>query len=222
MLFFGEADINNGLHISTSFKEDDFLSQILYNQEYNISTHQKSTLLLDNSNLYNALVELAKLFNADLVFEYENNAVNFINRDKYRFKGYKLNPEFNLLTVSRQEKTEELATVLHLRGSNDLLSAVPKIPTEFQSYLYDCIANDFTGSNYFEIFEKDYDYVLGSTLYPAGEVHNFISAASYIQDPSNTRYFNAGNPLTPIKKLKWILLQKSQIKYLNLKIHYIV
>lgn len=190
----GREDLNYNLHLSEDFNEDDFVSEINYNQEYDIITFQKSTLALDNSNLYNSLVELAKLFNADLIFDYELGTVNFLNRDKYIFKGYKLNPEFNLLTLSREEKTEELATVLYIRGNENVLSAVPTMPTAFQSYFNECIENDFTGAVYFETFESGYDYTTGSDLYPAGEVHNFTSAAAYIKDVRTN--------LTPIQNIE--------------------
>lgn len=194
----GKDDLTQSLYLSDLYNENDFISEISYNGEYDIITFQKSTLTLDNSNLYNSLVEVAKLFNADLIFDYELGTVNFLNRDKYIFKGYKLNPEFNLLTLSREERTEELATVLHIRGSEDVLSSIPEMPPAFQSYFNDCIENDFTGSLYFETFELVYDYTLGSSLYPAGEVHNFTSAAAYIKN--TPKYVNGS--FTPIKAIE--------------------
>lgn len=206
---YDAEDVAKGLHLANNspdnpypdpigFNQDDFVIETSYNNQYFVTTYMKSTLTLDNSNLYNALVELAKLFNADLVFDYEANSINYLNRNKYKFKGYKLNPEFNLISLNREERSEEFATVLHIMGNSEVYSVLPPIPSEFKTYFGDCIQNDFTGARYFETYEDPTDsnvYVNGSFI-----VKNYRDAADYIKDPASG--FFSTNELTSIKELE--------------------
>ena len=117
---------------------------------------QKATLEIKDSNLYNALVEIANIFNADIQFNYSDLGTSFsyINKKNRKYKGYKILPEFNLTTFNREENVNEFYTVLNIKGSNDVLSMFPPIPKEFSEYLYDCILNDFSSAAWFENYDN--------------------------------------------------------------------
>ena len=152
--------------------EEDFISD-----SSSISYYKKATINLENSNLYNAFIELAKLFNAEARFNYIDNYVQFINKTLfYSFKGYKLSPTFNLLSLSRDESFDEFSSVLNIRGNENVYSIFPNIPNEFLEYFYDCIKYDFSGNEYFQ------NYTNTNMDYTPGIVTDFYGAAQYIKE----------------------------------------
>ena len=172
----------DGSNDSVFFNNENFRTALYQNLTGSESYYRKSTLILGNSNLYNGLIEIAKLYNAEIQFNYAENTVNFINKDiEYQYKGYRLSPTFNLLTLSREEDIGEFSSVLRISGA-DGVNLLPDIPIEFQQYFYDCIDNNFNSQNYFNI----YNSTIPSTEYKLNYKYiadNFLQ--SYIVDDEN-------------------------------------
>ena len=115
------------------------------------SYYKKATLKLDNSNLYNGLIELANLFKAYVYFSYDNpNTITFKSQFNSDFNGYRLSPQFNLLNIGRNEESSEFITALNITGNENVVSIIPSIPAAFFSYFQDCIENNFIGEDFFE------------------------------------------------------------------------
>lgn len=118
----------------------------------------KMTFSIQNSNLYNALVSLAGLFEAEVKFDYLDNAFYFESKKYRKYKGYRLHPDINLKSITRPESSRNFATILHLQGGEDVDGAVPPLPKEWRSYLGDCVANNFSSSKWFSTFDKTDTY----------------------------------------------------------------
>lgn len=138
-----QEELNSFWRISPTFDLNDFTSDIITGTN---SIFKRVTISLSNSNLYNALIEVANLFNAELDFDYNNKWINFINKNKRNFKGYKINPNLNLKTISREENTTSFSTAMSVTGgeSNDaIVSLIPTMPTCIRTYFLDCIDHNF-------------------------------------------------------------------------------
>lgn len=188
--------INSNLRLSPNFIEDNFKGEL-----GDISYYKKVTLSLSNSNLYNALVELATLFDADLEFDYDNKYVNFINKElEYKYKGFKLSPNFNLSKLSRSENYSEFLSAINIIGNENVYSIYPVIPSEFKQYFSDCIENDFTGLNYFSDFntttysdaatfiKNNYIAETDDTYIRSKLIDNFAIAADKVPNFENRMY----------------------------------
>lgn len=135
----GEDDTALFLNHLENFKEQFVSSDGLYYSE------TKMTFSIENSNLYNALVSLAELFDAQVKFDYLDNAFFFVKNQSEDYKGYRLHPEVNLSSISRPETSGDFATVLHLEGGSDIDGVVPSLPREWRMYLSECVSNNFIG-----------------------------------------------------------------------------
>lgn len=103
----------------------------------------KATLAINGSTIYNALIELAKKFNANLRVEYsdkedEPGTIFFDNKLLNDFQGYILRPEVNMSAFSVSRKTDSFCSVMHVSGGEDadgnIVSMVPNIPADVQKY----------------------------------------------------------------------------------------
>lgn len=197
-----QAIIDQGLKISDSFDINDFKGEL-----GDTSYYKKVTLSLSNSNLYNALIELAKVFNAELVFDYIGKSINFLNKDTaFQYKGLKFSPTFNLMSLSREENTDELNSVLNVTGNSNVYSIFPTMTSEWKQYLQTCVNNGFIGPENFETYK---DYPLMKNLITNGDFSNgttgWTAYNSTISSTSNTlsfiatvKYGYAFKPFTPV------------------------
>lgn len=202
--------------ICSDFKINKILNQNLVKQYINIddsfiddyedfksttssySYYKKATLQLDNSNLYNALIEIGNLFDAYLFINYNNpNTITFKNKNNSVFNGYRLSPHFNLLSISRSEDSSEFATTLNVKGSEDVVSIYPSIPNEFFIYFQECIDNNFDLPEYFELYGTGIDEMTYqdkadelSILYPdkKADFDAFAYACDKVPNFENTIY----------------------------------
>lgn len=103
----------------------------------------KATMSISDSTPFNALVELAKKFNANLRAEYSDKEdqpgiIYFENKLLPTFKGYQLRPEVNLSAFSVSRKTDNFCSIMHVSGGEDadgnIVSMVPTIPVDVQKY----------------------------------------------------------------------------------------
>lgn len=111
---------------------------------------------ISNSNLYNALISLAELFNAQVKFDYLDEAFFFVSNKAARFKGYRLHPDINLRSISRPESSSDFATVFHLEGGGENDGVIPSLPKEWRMFLSDCVDKDFT-TGWFNKYGKGED-----------------------------------------------------------------
>ena len=94
-----------------------------------------------NTTPYNALVEVAKLFNASIKLDYTKNIIYFTNNDTVQYNGLHLRPETNLSAFSYSEKGDNLYNIMYVTGGEDAeggyVSIVPSMPACLSSILID-------------------------------------------------------------------------------------
>lgn len=107
---------------------------------YDTTGQLRVSVDLSGTNPYNALVEVAKLFNAQILINYDTNPriISFKNKEKFSYHGVKLHPEVNLSAFSYSEKADNLYSVMHVTGGEDaygnyitMLPELPSIVSEF-------------------------------------------------------------------------------------------
>lgn len=169
--FLLELDNTDPLHLNNLQNLNNFISYmgtIGYQDT-------KMTFVVDNSNLYNALIELATLFEAEVRFDYEDNAFYFISVKHNKFRGYRLDPEVNLLSINRPESSSDFASILHLRGSEDVNSIIPPLPQEWRDYFLECVENKFSTVEYFSKYGtggKTYTQIANEIILPKIKGYN--------------------------------------------------
>lgn len=107
---------------------------------YDTSGQLRVSIDLSGTNPYNALVEVAKLFNAQILIDYNTTPrmISFKNKENFSYHGVKLHPEVNLSAFSYSEKADNLYSVMHVTGGEDaygnyitMLPELPSIVSEF-------------------------------------------------------------------------------------------
>lgn len=92
----------------------------------------KVSLEISESTPYNIILEIAKLFNAAIIIDYDKKEINFLNKEKMQYKGLKLKPEVNLSNFSYSEKGDNLYNIMYVSGGEDAygnyLSVAPAMP----------------------------------------------------------------------------------------------
>ena len=92
----------------------------------------KVSLEVKESTPYNIILEIAKLFNAAIIVDYDLKELNFLNKEKMIYKGLKLRPEINLSNFSYSEKGDNLYNIMYVSGGEDAygnyLSIAPTLP----------------------------------------------------------------------------------------------
>lgn len=166
--------VEQALHIdpNNGIVDSDFLARD--NSEH---YYLKNTIELNGSNLYNGLVDIASLFNARIYFDYSADIIKlrFVNKKNNKFKGYRISPDFNINSITRDESTDEFITVLNIIGNEDAPSIIPNIPIEFKSFFAEQIEKDFEDFNFFGSgTNKD-----GETLRTYTDILNEDIAADY-------------------------------------------
>lgn len=243
------AVINSSLHLAgdgsndtIAFNNENFRTSLYQNLTGSESYYRKTTLLLENSNLYNALIEVAKLYNAEIQFNYSENTVNFINKDiEYQYRGYRLSPTFNLLTLSREEDIGEFSSVLRVSGA-DNVNLLPDMPIEFQQYFYDCIDNNFNSQSYFNTYDSlipstedklNYKYIANNFLtnYIVDDenkvlrqsvINDYANAADFIPNLDNKiyslDYYKETNRISQEKYDEFNRIINDDLRILNIKL----
>lgn len=113
------ADINNHIY--------QFPNNLYFGVE-----PMKVSVEINESTPYNIILEIAKLFNAAVVVNYDLKELNFLNREKLVYNGLKLKPEVNLSQFSYSEKGDNLYNIMYVSGGKDAygnyLSISPSLP----------------------------------------------------------------------------------------------
>lgn len=115
---------------------------------------QNLNLEVSSSNTYNALVELAKVSNSFLKFNYADKEIKFVSKNDVSFiKNYKLTLESNLEDISTSFSLDEFYPILYVLGGEDefgiAVSMIPEVPeTVFDFFRnWDSPNNEITISN---------------------------------------------------------------------------
>lgn len=132
----------------------------------NSISETKMTYSIQNSNLYNSLVQLAELFDGEVKFDYLDNGFFFTKNNSGDYKGFRLDPEINLNSISRPETVEDFATILHIEGSGDVNGVIPSLPKEWRMFFTEC---------YYKWFDSNGNF----TLLPTGSTDRFF--INYVQ-----------------------------------------
>ena len=78
---------------------------------------EKINIDLQDSNTYNALVEIALLTDSYLFFDYEKKEIMLKSKDDPSFdKGFQLSPYFNMQEMDVSLTGESLYPILHVEG----------------------------------------------------------------------------------------------------------
>lgn len=199
----------------------------------------RMTFTIENSNLYNALVELATLFETEVRFDYIQNGFYFVSTKKIKYRGYRLNPNINLSSFDRPENSDEFASILHVRGNDDVNSVLPAIPKEWRAAFVKMVANQFVGEENFETYwngeegitysqyaeryilgslEANYDYYERKT-----EIMKFATQMDKIPNFDGTiydfRYFRESGIITESLYSKLMTLLYDDLRKTNITIN---
>ncbi len=110
----------------------------------------KSSINISNSNIYNAVVTIASLFNARIKITYNENGIGGIisyeNIAEDKFTGYRLFDDSNLTKMSYSVKSNTYYTVMNVSGGEDsngyTVSLLPTMPNSLQQFLYENTIHD--------------------------------------------------------------------------------
>lgn len=119
----------------TPWTLDPLLNSLTIHFPDNLSTNSsemKVSLDLSNTTPYNALVEIAKLFNALIELDYTNKIVYFKNIETIKKTYLNLKPEVDISAFSYGEQGSNLFNIMHVTGGEDAygsyIGILPSMP----------------------------------------------------------------------------------------------
>jgi hypothetical protein len=135
----------------------------------------KCSLDLSGSTCYNALVEIANLFNAIIRVSYNENkpggTIYFINKDRIQFKGYRLLPTVNLNAFTFNKDSSNFSSLMYVTGGQDaegaMVSIIPTMPSMISEWL-----------DMYQVYEK----------LPSPQLHNYPVAVA--REGNNTKLYS--------------------------------
>jgi len=165
----------------THWKVDPLLEQKVFpdfpNTLYESGTYErmKCSLDLSGSTCYNALVEIANLFNAIIRVSYNENkpggTIYFINKDRIQFKGYRLLPTVNLNAFTLNKDSSNFSSLMYVTGGQDadgaMVSIIPTMPSMISEWL-----------DMYQVYEK----------LPSPQLHNYPVAVA--REGNNTKLYS--------------------------------
>jgi hypothetical protein len=147
------------------------------NTLYESGTYErmKCSLDLSGSTCYNALVEIANLFNAIIRVSYNENKpggiIYFINKDRIQFKGYRLLPTVNLNAFTLNKDSSNFSSLMYVTGGQDaegaMVSIIPTMPPMISEWL-----------DMYQVYEK----------LPSPQLHNYPVAVA--KDGNDTKLYS--------------------------------
>lgn len=221
-----DSIIDDTLKLSSQFNDEDFKGE-LGDESY----FKKVTLDLSNSNLYNGLVEIAKIFKAEIIFDYVNQTVNFINKEAtYRYNGVRFSPDFNLSGLNRTEDTNEYYSVLNVSGSESVYSIFPPMPAEFAQLFHTEVENNFLNFNdynttkYIDLVPLAMTYIPSIDTMPERykALTDYAVAADKVPNLENRLYsldyFEKTNKISAQKLIDFKNIINNDLRKLNIKL----
>ena len=103
-----------------------------------------ASLQVSNTTCFNALVELATLFNANISITYSDNIskpniINFINKDSFKFKGLRLREDINTTNLNLSTNADDFCSIMKVSGGEDsngqIVSLMPEMPIDLKVYI---------------------------------------------------------------------------------------
>ena len=107
-------------------------------------TTMVASLQVSNTTCFNALVELATLFNANISITYSDNIskpniINFINKDSFKFKGLRLREDINTTNLNLSTNADDFCSIMKVSGGEDsngqIVSLMPEMPIDLKVYI---------------------------------------------------------------------------------------
>lgn len=127
----------------------------------------KVSFELNDVTPYNALTELAKVFNAIIKVNFNSKKIYFINKEKLSYQGLTLRPDVNISNFSFNEEGNNLYNIMNVIGGEDAyggyVSIVPNIPQSLSSLLL-----ELTTINNFKTPLNDNEYYSLPTFFNNG------------------------------------------------------
>ena len=147
------------------------------NTLYGSGTYERMRCSLDlsGSTCYNALVEIANLFNAIIRVSYNENkpggTIYFINKDRIQFKGYRLLPTVNLNAFTLNKDSSNFSSLMYVTGGQDaegaMVSIIPTMPSMISEWL-----------DMYQVYEK----------LPSPQLHNYPVAVA--REENDTKLYS--------------------------------
>lgn len=203
----------------------------------------KTTVNIENSTIYNALVQLATDFNAllDITYpEYIENEdgtwdltptyIDFINIRNSRFEGYIVRPETNLNSFSVSRKTDNMNSILYVSGGEDadglMVSVMPSMPSTVQEFFEKALTNSIQGfdwnassNEWYNLYRANYEKILYTGAKSNRNNRTLIDEVDYYWYALTKLIPSAGNFLYNFDYYKEAgLLSSEDYNYLNDKI----
>lgn len=130
---------------SLPFKESDGNTDYDDCLDYEELHTQRITLELEDSNPYEVLIEACNTLNSYMKINHKQHRIDFYRRSNVQNSGYRYSTERNLISHSVDASGEELCTMLHVVGGEDVngnvVGLVPPIPEGIKEYVKDMEAN---------------------------------------------------------------------------------
>lgn len=203
----------------------------------------KTTVNIENSTIYNALVQLATDFNAllDITYpEYIENEdgtwdltptyIDFINIRNSRFEGYIVRPETNLNSFSVSRKTDNMNSILYVSGGEDadglMVSVMPSMPSTVQEFFEKALTNGIQGfdwnassNEWYNLYRANYEKILYTGAKSNRNNRTLMDEVDYYWYALTKLIPSAGNFLYNFDYYKEAgLLSSEDYNYLNDKI----
>lgn len=148
-------------------------------KEYESEDAEKMTLIVDNSNPYNVIIEACNTIGYNLKVDFKNKLIDFYNKKNIEFSGYRYYPEINLNSLSASYNGENLVTMLHILGGEneygEVVTMMPAIPSAIERYLIEYFNIFSNGSIYYDNLKWNSTFE-GKTIKELIEEHNFFNS----------------------------------------------
>lgn len=99
----------------------------------------KISLEVKEATPYKIITEIANLFNAILLIDYNTKIISFLNKEKASYKGLKMKSNSTLSKFSYSEKGDNLYNIMHVNGGTDAygnyLSLAPSMPLKISKII---------------------------------------------------------------------------------------
>ena len=201
--------------------------------ESNQSFRKKISFAVENSNPYNALIELANSINAIIKVNYTNHTISLLQQDKSKFSGYRYRLQNNLKSFSADYKCDKMCNILHVTGGTDeydqIVTLVPTIPYAVEQYFIqhkaEFLKNMENESKIIEFYEQVWNNIKNQEQYQSyteiqkNEIDDFFNIAikhlHLSQFLINFSYLLNSSLLNEIKYNKLLLLFYNDMRIIN-------
>ena len=94
---------------------------------------------VQDSNPYNVLIEACNTLGYNMIINYNDYTISFIDKNKIGFSGYRYRLDSNANNISIDYSGEEMTSLLRVSGGTDIydsiISLTPSIPIAIENYI---------------------------------------------------------------------------------------